>query len=184
VNVKRVCVFLASSPGTRPVYAEAARDAARVLAASGRTLVYGGASVGLMGVLADAAVEAGGEIIGIIPHQLVDRELAHRGLTALHVVPTMHARKARMFAEADAFLALPGGFGTMEEMFEVLTGEQIGLHRKPVCLVDIAGFWSPLVAFLHHAVAEGMLRSSTMRLLGVEPDVAAALAWCERRLGD
>jgi uncharacterized protein (TIGR00730 family) len=179
---RRICVFLSSSPGSRPEYAEATRDVARVLAATGRTLIYGGASVGLMGVLADESVAAGGASVGVIPEPLVEREIAHRGLGELHVVPSMHARKARMFVEADAFLVLPGGFGTMEEMFEILTGEQIGLHRKPVCLIDVAGFWQPMIAFLDHAVAEGVLRQSARDLLGCEGDVAAALAWCEQRL--
>jgi uncharacterized protein (TIGR00730 family) len=182
MNVRRVCVFLSSSPGARPEYAEAARDVARVLAATGRTLIYGGASVGLMGVLADESAAAGGESVGVIPEPLVEREIAHRGLSALHVVPSMHARKARMFVEADAFLVLPGGFGTLEEMFEILTGEQIGLHKKPVCLVDVVGFWRPLLAFLDHAVVEGVLGASSRDLLGLARDAAAALDWCERRL--
>lgn len=179
---RRICVFLSSSMGARPAYADAARAVAAALARDGRTLVYGGASVGLMGVLADAAVEAGAQVVGVIPEPLVEREIAHRGLSELHVVPSMHARKARMFFEADAFLVLPGGFGTMEEMFEILTGEQIGLHTKPVCLLDIAGFWQPLLAFLDHAVDEGILRPSTRALLGVAPDVDAALAWIDLRL--
>ena len=182
ILAKRVCVFLSSSPGARPSYAAAARDVARALAASGRTLVYGGASAGLMGVLADAAVEAGAATVGVIPAPLVDREIAHRGLSELHVVDSMHARKARMFIESDAFLVLPGGFGTLEEMFEILTGEQIGLHQKPVCLVDVDGFWAPLLAFLDHAVAEGVLRPAVRGLLGHAPHAAAALAWCEARL--
>ena len=182
MTARRICVFLSSSDGARPAYADAARAVAAALAAGGHTLVYGGASVGLMGVLADAAVEAGAHTIGVIPEPLVEREIAHRGLSELHVVPSMHARKARMFFEADAFLVLPGGFGTMEEMFEILTGEQIGLHTKPVCLLDIAGFWQPLLVFLDHAVEEGILRPSTRALLGVAPDVDAALEWIERRL--
>jgi uncharacterized protein (TIGR00730 family) len=182
VIARRICVFLSSSSGARPEYADAARAVAAAIARDGRTLVYGGASVGLMGVLADAAAAAGARTVGVIPEPLVEREIAHRGLSELHVVPTMHARKAKMFEEADGFLVLPGGFGTMEEMFEILTGEQIGLHTKPVCLLDIAGFWRPMLAFLDHSVEEGILRPSTRALLGVAPDVDAALIWIDRRL--
>lgn len=182
MSARRICVFLSSSTGARPEYAEAARAVAAAFARDGRTLVYGGASVGLMGMLADAAVAAGTRVVGVIPEPLVEREIAHRGLAELVVVPSMHARKARMFDEADAFLVLPGGFGTMEEMFEILTGEQIGLHTKPVCLLDTAGFWQPLLAFLDHAVEEGILRAGTRALLGVAPDVDGALMWIDRRL--
>ena len=182
MTARRICTFLSSSPGARPEYAEAAREVAAAFARDDRTLIYGGASVGLMGVLADAAVAAGARVVGVIPEPLVEREIAHPGLAELHVVPSMHARKARMFSEADAFLVLPGGFGTMEEMFEILTGEQIGLHRKPVCLLDVAGFWQPLLAFLDHAVTEGILRPGTRALLGVAPDVDAALTWIDRRV--
>lgn len=178
---RRVAVFLSSSPGARAAYADAAREVARAFAASGRTLVYGGASVGLMGVLADAAIAAGVPVVGVIPEPLVAGERAHRGLSELHVVPSMHARKAKMFAEAAAFLVLPGGFGTLEEMFEILTAQQIGLHAKPVCLVDVVGFYQPLLAFLDHAVAEGTLHPANRALLGVAPDVEAALAWLDLR---
>lgn len=178
---QRICVFLSSSPGSRPDYAAAARDLAVTLAREHRTLIYGGASVGLMKELADAMVAAGGRVVGVIPERLVDRELAHPGLAELHVVPTMHARKARMYAEADAFVVLPGGFGTLEEMFEVLTAQQIGEHEKPLCVVDTAGFWRPMLAFLDHAVAEGVLRPHVRALLGVAPTPAAALAWIDAR---
>jgi uncharacterized protein (TIGR00730 family) len=178
---RRVCVFLSSSPGARPDYAAAAAEVARALAVEGRTIVYGGASVGTMGALADAAIAAGAEIVGVIPRPLVTAERAHPGVT-LHVVPSMHARKAQMFAEADAFLVLPGGFGTMEEMFEILTAQQIGLHAKPVCLIDVAGFWRPMLAFLDHAVAEGILAAGNLALLGVAADVRGALAWIDARL--
>lgn len=179
---RRICCFLASSPGARPEYVQAARDVAAALARDERTLVYGGASVGLMGVLADAAVAAGAHVVGVIPAPLVEREIAHPGLAELHVVPSMHARKARMFEEADAFLVLPGGFGTMEEMFEILTGQQIALHAKPLCLLDVAGFWRPLLEFLDHAVTEGILRPSVRALLGHAEDVDAALAWIDARM--
>lgn len=179
--VARIACFLSSSPGARPEYAEAARALARAIARDGRTLVYGGASVGLMGVLADEAVAAGAHVVGVIPEPLVDRELAHRGLAELHVVRSMHARKARMFAEADGFVVLPGGFGTLEEMFEIVTAQQIGLHAKPLCLVDVCGYYRPLLAFLDHAVAEGGLRAANLALLGVAPDPDAALAWIDQR---
>ncbi len=178
---QRICVFLSSSAGARPDYPAAARALAVTLAAEGRTLVYGGASVGLMRELADAAIAAGGRVVGVIPERLVDREVAHRGLAELHIVATMHARKARMFTEADAFVVLPGGFGTLEEMFEVLTANQIGEHTKPVCLVDVCDFWQPMLAFLDHAVVEGVLRPEIRALLGVAPTPAAALAWIDAR---
>jgi uncharacterized protein (TIGR00730 family) len=179
VTARRIACFLASAPGADPAYAEAARALAAALARDGRTLVYGGASVGLMGILADAAVAAGVRVVGVIPEPLVERELAHRGLAELHVVPSMHARKGRMFEEADAFVVLPGGFGTLEETFEILTGQQIALHGKPLCLVDVRGFWQPLLAFLDHAVAEGILRPAVRALPGVAADPAAALAWLD-----
>jgi len=179
---RRVCVFLASSPGARPEYAAAARAAGAALARDGRTLVYGGASVGLMGVLADAALAAGARVIGVIPEALVTAERAHHGLSEIHVVSDMHARKARMFLDADAFLVLPGGFGTLEEMFEILTAQQLGLHAKPVCLLEVAGYWRPLLAFLDHAVDEGTLHPANRALLGAAPDVDAALVWMDARV--
>jgi hypothetical protein len=180
VPVRRVCAFLSSSPGL-PAHAEAARALARELARDGRTLVYGGASVGLMGVLAEAAIAAGVRVVGVLPEALVRREVAHGALTELHVVPSMHARKARMFAEADGFVGLPGGFGTLEELFEVLTAQQLGLHRKPTCLVDVDGFWAPLLGFLDHAVAQRVLQPSVRALLGVAATPAAALCWLDER---
>jgi len=181
VTARRVAVFLSSSPGARRDYADAARSIGASFARDGRTLIYGGAAVGLMGVMADAAIAAGVHVIGVIPETLVQGERAHRGLAALHVVPSMHARKAQMFAEADAFLVLPGGFGTLEEAFEILTAQQLGLHRKPLCLVDIAGFYQPLLGFLDHAVAEGTLAAQNRALLGVAPDVESALGWIDTR---
>ncbi|MCA9679493.1 MAG: TIGR00730 family Rossman fold protein [Myxococcales bacterium] len=179
MRAERVCVFLSSSAGARPDYAAAARGVAQALAASGRTLVYGGASVGTMGVLADAAIAAGGRVVGVIPERLLAREIGHADLAELHVVPTMHARKARMFAEADAFITLPGGFGTLEETFEVLTAAQIGEHAKPVCLLDVVEFWRPLLAFLDHAVTEGVLHPANRALIGVARSPAEALAWID-----
>lgn len=156
--MKRICVFCGSSAGRRPLYVEAARALGRLLAARGCGLVYGGASVGLMGEVADAVLQAGGEVDGVIPHALEARELAHRGLTRLHVVDSMHDRKSLMADLADGFVALPGGMGTIEEMCEVLTWAQLGLHGKPCGLLDVAGYYHPLVAFFDHAVAEGFLR--------------------------
>ncbi len=177
-------MYLSSSPGARPEYAAAARELAALFAAQQRVLIYGGAAVGLMGVLADAAVDLGVLVEGVIPTALVEGERAHRRLAELHVVPDMHARKARMFALADAFLALPGGFGTYEELFEIVTGLQLRLHTKPLCLVDICGFWQPLLTFLDHAVTEGVLAPANRALLHAAPTPAAALAWLDQRNGD
>jgi uncharacterized protein (TIGR00730 family) len=154
LRVKRICVFSGSSPGARPEYGEAAADLGRVLARSGLTVVYGGAKVGLMGVLADAALGAGGEVIGIIPRALMDKELAHEKLTELRVVASMHERKGQMAELSDGFIALPGGMGTLEELTEVLTWAQLGLHRKPCGLLNIAGYYDGFTTFLDHAVAE------------------------------
>jgi uncharacterized protein (TIGR00730 family) len=156
--LKRVCVFCGSSPGARPAYATAARQMGVTLARRGLGLVYGGASVGTMGMVADATLAAGGEAIGVIPRSLQARELAHGGLTRLYVVESMHDRKALMADLADGFIALPGGMGTMEEMCEVLTWAQLGLHGKPCALLDVEGYYDPLIGFFDHAVAEGFLR--------------------------
>ena len=173
--MRRLCLFCGSSAGARPAYLEAARALGRLLADRGIGLVYGGASVGLMGAAADAALAAGGAVHGVIPHGLVARELAHPGLTALHVVGTMHERKARMAELADAFVALPGGLGTLEELFEVWTWAQLGVHRKPVALLDTDGYWAPLLAFLGHARAEGFVRPAHLDALLVERAAAALL---------
>jgi uncharacterized protein (TIGR00730 family) len=137
--LKRVCVFCGSNAGLRPEYADAARRLARVLSSRGIGVVYGGGNIGLMGIIADAMLETGAEVIGVIPQSLVEREVAHAGLTALHVVQTMHERKAMMSSLSDAFIAMPGGFGTFDEFFEVLTWSQLGYHRKPCGLLDVAG---------------------------------------------
>ena len=169
------CVFLSSSPGVRPGQAEAIRALARAIVGRGHDLVYGGASVGLMGVLADAALAAGGRVVGVIPRALVDREVAHAGLTELHVVDTMHARKAAMFFRADGFVVAPGGFGTLEEAFEVLTAAQIGLHGKPLVFLDVGGFWRRLEPFLDHAVDEGVLRPENRALVQIVDDPVRAV---------
>jgi uncharacterized protein (TIGR00730 family) len=157
----RVAVFLGSSDGRRPQYAAVAADLGRSLAQAGAGLVYGGASVGLMGVLADAALAAGGEVIGVIPDRLFDAEVAHQGLTRLEVVGSMHERKARMAELADGFAALPGGLGTLDELFEVLTWRQIGLHAKPVVLLDVSGFWDGLVGLVDALAADGFVPESS-----------------------
>ena len=151
------------------------RELGRLLASRGLELVYGGASVGLMGALADAALAAGGTVIGVIPTRLVEHEIAHAGLTKLHVVETMHERKAMMAELADAVIALPGGTGTLDELFELFTWKQLGLHRKPLGLLDVAGYWQPLLAFLEHAVNERFLQAEHLETLLVARDPAGLL---------
>jgi uncharacterized protein (TIGR00730 family) len=172
--VQSVCVYLSSSPG-RPVDVAAITALGQELAARGLTLVYGGARRGLMGVLADATLAAGGRVIGVIPQVLVAAEIAHTGLTELHVVDTMHQRKARMFELADAFVVAPGGLGTLEEAFEQLTAIQLGYHQKPLVFLDIEGFWPPLAAFLDHAVGAGALRPEVRSLFRTASSASAAL---------
>lgn len=166
--LKTICVFCASSPGAKPVYRETAATFGRALARDGRRLVYGGGHVGLMGVLADAVLECGGEVIGVMPKHLVDLEIAHRGLTDLRVVGSMHERKAVMADLADGFVALPGGLGTLEEFFEVWTWGQLGLHAKPYGVLNVDGFYSPLLAFLDHATAERFVRDEHRAQLVVD----------------
>lgn len=173
--MRRVCVFCGSSTGNAEAYARQAGELGALLARRGLGLVYGGASVGTMGVLADAALDAGGEVIGVIPRQLMEAEVGHSGVTELHVVADMHERKARMAELADGFLALPGGVGTLEELFEVWTWAQLGLHGKPLGLVDVAGYYSPLAEFAEHMVAEGFLRGPHRELLAVNADPAKLL---------
>lgn len=162
--MRRVCVFCGSSTGNA-VYAEHARALGRAIGERGLGLVYGGGHVGLMGVLADAALAAGGEVIGVIPEALQARELAHPGLTRLHVVDTMHQRKALMADLADAFAALPGGFGTADELFEILTWAQLGLHARPIGLLNVAGYFDSLLAWLDRAVADAFLKRAHRALL-------------------
>ena len=156
--MKRVCVFCGSSVGNQPIYRETAEAMGTLLAKKGITLVYGGGHVGLMGVIADAVLAAGGEVIGVIPQSLADREIAHNGLTDLRVVDSMHTRKAMMADLSDAFIAMPGGVGTFEEFFEAITWTQLGLHRKPCGLLNAGGFYTPLVAFIDQAVSEGFIK--------------------------
>ena len=168
--MQRVCVFCGASSGRRAEYAEAARAFGATLARRGIGLVYGGGRVGLMGAVADGALGAGGEAIGVIPQELVDRELAHGGLTDLHVVGSLHERKALMADLSDAFVALPGGFGTLDELMEQLTWAQLGLHAKPVGLLDVAGYWAPLIALSRHATEEGFVRESDLAMIAVSDD--------------
>ena len=189
----RICVFCGSTSGVRPDYAEAARTLGRVLAEGGHELVYGGGNVGLMGIVADAMLAAGGAVTGVIPRALMAREIGHGGVTTLHVVDSMHERKALMADRADAFLALPGGVGTFEELFEAITWTQLGLHRKPCGLLNVAGFYDGLLAFLDHAWAEGFIKPETRAIVvsGTEPgelvprllatDVPAVPAWISKR---
>jgi len=173
--VKSVLVFCGSSPGARPEYARCAAELGRLCASRGLEVVYGGASVGLMGALADSAMAAGGTVIGVIPNRLVEHEIAHAHLTKLHVVETMHERKSLMAELSDAVIALPGGSGTLDELFELFTWKQLGLHRKPIGLLDVTGYWQPLLDFLQHAVNERFLRAEYLADLQVERSAEALL---------
>jgi uncharacterized protein (TIGR00730 family) len=168
--MNRVCVYCGSSPGSQPDYAEAAKNLACTLVERNIEVVYGGASVGIMGVLADTILAAGGHVIGIIPQTLVDREIAHPGLSELRVVKSMHERKMLMAELSDGFIALPGGLGTLEEIFEVLTWIQLGLHRKPCGLLNIRNYYRSLIDFLDHAVAEGFIKDMYRAMLLVEEE--------------
>ena len=174
-EIRRVCVYCGSRPGARPAYAEAARALGTLLAEAGVGLVTGGGRVGLMGAVADAVLAAGGEAVGVIPQALLDREVGHEAMSRLDVVQTMHERKARMATLADAFVALPGGLGTLEEMVEALTWAQLGLHDKPCGLLDVDGYYAPFVAFVDHAVAEGFVGVDARAALVVERDPAVLL---------
>jgi uncharacterized protein (TIGR00730 family) len=170
-----VCVFCGSSHGSREVYAQATADLGREIGRRGWRLVYGGGNVGLMGVLADAVLEAGGEVLGVIPDSLKLRELAHRGLPDLRIVLSMHERKALMASESSMFIALPGGLGTLEELFEIWTWRQLGFHEKPIGLLNTDEFFEKQLAFLDHAVDEGFVRSVHRNRLIVESDVPSLL---------
>jgi uncharacterized protein (TIGR00730 family) len=175
VELRRICVFAGSSMGAHEAYATAAEALGRELARRGIGLVYGGASRGLMGVVADAALTGGGEVIGVLPRGLFSREVAHTGLTELREVGSMHERKALMSDLADGFIALPGGFGTFDELFEIVTWAQIGLHPKPIGLLDVEGYYGPLLALAAHAEAEGFVPAGNSRLLLRSDDPAALL---------
>jgi uncharacterized protein (TIGR00730 family) len=171
-----VCVFCGSNGGDDPAFERAARRVGEGLARRGIRLVYGGGRVGMMGAVADAALRAGGDVVGVIPEQIVALEIGHDGLTDLRVVGSMHERKAVMAELADAFIALPGGIGTFEELFEVYTWAQLGLHRKPLGLLDVAGYYEPLTEMLDHAVARGFLRPETRSMLRCEDSLDDLLA--------
>ena len=170
--LRTVCIYAGSLDGARQEYRAGAAAFARLLAEDGVGIVYGGGRAGLMGAVADAAREAGGKVTGVIPRQLVEREVAHQDLDDLRVVNSMHERKALMAELADAFVAIPGGIGTLEELVEVFTWAQLGMHRKPVALLDLGGYYRGLVEFFDHAEAEGFLRPATRQMLVVEPDPA------------
>ena len=173
--MKRLCVFCGSSPGANGAYREAAEGLGRLLAREGIGLIYGGASVGLMGAVADAALAAGGEVTGVIPRALEEKEIAHPGLTALHVVGSMHERKALMTELVDGFIALPGGMGTFDEFFEVVTWAQLGMHHKPCGLLNAAGYYDRLAAFLDHAVAERFVKGEHREMIIIETEPARLL---------
>ncbi len=174
-SLRSVCVFCGASPGADPAFMQAARALGAALAATERTLVYGGAKVGLMGAIADAVLAAGGKVIGVIPQALVDKEVAHGGLTELLVVSSMHERKQTMADRADAFIALPGGLGTLEELFEVWTWAQLGLHQKPLALFGPPPFFAPLLAYLDSLVAQKFVRPEHRALIAVDDDPHALL---------
>lgn len=173
--MRRVCVFCGSSMGAKPAYAEAARAMGTLIAQRGLGLVYGGGEVGLMGVIANAALAAGGEVIGVIPEALMRMEVGHPRLTELHVVATMHERKAMMADLSDGFIAMPGGIGTLEELFEIWTWGQLGIHPKPLGFLDVAGYYHTLHAFLDHMVTEGFVKDRHRAMTAVETDPAALL---------
>jgi len=175
MSIRRICVFCGSSVGSRPVYVAAARELGRTLAERGLGVVFGGGKVGLMGVLADAALAAGGEAIGVIPEALVAREIAHNGLTELRVVHSMHERKTLMADLADGFIALPGGYGTFEEFFEAVTWTQLGIHSKPCGLLNVDGYYDALLALLDRAVSDGFIREANRALIVAASDVQTLL---------
>ncbi len=178
--MKAVCVYCGSSNGAKPLYAEAARSFGRALVAANLALVYGGGKVGLMGAIADEVMAAGGRAIGVIPELLVDKEVGHNGLTELHVVPDMHQRKKMMADLSDAFVALPGGAGTLEELFEVYTWAQLGYHQKPVALFNVDGYYDPLIAMLAHTVHEGFMRQTYFDILQIDRDPHALISRLQR----
>ena len=180
--MKTVCVFCGASTGVDPSFLQGARALGERIAATERVLVYGGAKVGLMGAIADSALAAGGKVIGVLPQSLVDREVAHPGLTELHIVSGMHERKTMMAGFADAFIALPGGLGTLEEFFEVWTWAQLGLHQKPLGLLGPRAFFAPLVAYLDHLVAQGFVRPEHRQMVAFEQDPSALLERLEHHV--
>jgi uncharacterized protein (TIGR00730 family) len=177
---KSIAVFCASAPGSKPEYLRMARDLGRTVAERRYGLVYGGATVGAMGAIADAALAVGGKVIGVIPGVIVDLEIAHNGLTELHIVGTMHERKALMAARADAFLALPGGYGTLDEFIEIVTWAQLRIHAKPCVLINLGGYYDALLTFFDTAVAHGLIKPENRGLIKVARDASEALEIVER----
>ena len=176
-NIRRLAVYCGSATGSEPVFADAARATAEAMTRNGVDLVYGGGRLGLMGLMADSVLELGGRVYGVIPHALVDLEVAHVGVTELHKVANMHERKALMTDLADGFLALPGGIGTLDELFEAWSWNALGYHKKPLCLLNVAGFWDGLIQFIDHATASGFLSKRRRKQLWVadSPDEALKL---------
>ncbi|HZH13147.1 MAG TPA: TIGR00730 family Rossman fold protein [Archangium sp.] len=177
---KSVCVFCGSRMGSRPEYLEGARALGTEIARRGLTLVYGGTSVGLMGAVADAALAQGGKVIGVLPHVLSDREIAHKGLTELHLVDSMHTRKAMMAQLSGAFIAMPGGVGTFEELFEITTWAQLGIHHKPIGLLNVADFYGPLLAMMRRAVEEGFIPETRAQPFACDASPAALMDQLQR----
>jgi hypothetical protein len=181
---KRICVFCASSVGANSKHLDEAKSLGRRMAGGGWGLVYGGTSIGLMGALADAALSDGVEVIGVLPQALQDREIAHRGLTKLHLVGSMHERKALMATLSDAFIALPGGFGTLDEFFEIVTWAQLNIHSKPCVLINADGYYDFLLRFLDHAVREELVKPASLGLVQVVQNSAEAMQWIEQQRGE
>jgi uncharacterized protein (TIGR00730 family) len=178
--MRRICVYCGSNTGARPLYADAARELANVLVRHDLELVYGGADKGLMGIIADAVLEQGGKVHGVIPKLLYEKEIAHQGLTELHVVSSMHARKTMMAALSDGFIAMPGGFGTLEEIIEIITWGQLRFHDKPCGLLNVDGYFDHLLSYLDHANAEGFLRSENRQMLLCDRSAAGLIQKFER----
>jgi len=178
--MRRICVYCGSNSGSRPVYVDAARDLAAVLVRHDLELVYGGADKGIMGVIADAVLDRGGKVHGVIPQMLCEMEIAHQGLTELHVVSSMHARKSMMAALSDGFVAMPGGFGTLEEIIEIITWGQLRFHNKPCGLLNVDGYFDHLLSYLDHASAEGFLRAENRQMLISDNSAAGLIQQFER----
>lgn len=174
-HIERLAVYCGSAPGSQPVFAEAARATAKAMVGRGVDLVYGGGRLGLMGLIADSVLEGGGRVFGVIPKALVDLEVAHEGVTELHTVGTMHERKAKMTDLADAFLALPGGIGTLDELFEAWSWNALGYHKKPFCLLNVDGYWDGMITFIDHATSSGFLSEQRRSQLLVAQTAGEAL---------
>ncbi len=170
-----ICVFCGSANGADPAYVQTAKELGQRIAAAGMGVVFGGTTVGLMGILADAALAQGGEVIGVLPEVLMDREIAHRDVTHFHVVKTMHERKALMYEHADAFIALPGGYGTLDEFIEIVTWAQLKIHQKPCILMNVNGYYDSFLAFLDHCMSQGFIKPENRKLIRVAGDAEAAL---------